>query len=352
MDSKSSKLGFGFLFASVMWSWKNEVWSLSQIKDPIFKTFCFVSVTCVNSQFCGRFCYWKTNRHNFCRSRRRGEETVGCADRRRCCIIGLNSANGRESHSVVEPSLPSCFGKGALVNITRVSLADFQKLGVQVDRGWRFLLPIRKNEVLLSTVVGSLTFSLIGQPIVGVDSTVTWVVVGLCLGIWCLDYISFNNNLTKFCSGIFQNRQRVAVHEAGHFLTAYLLGVRIEGYSVDVWTALKQGRACSGVLFNEQDVFKLLKNNPSYIIVIWLAGIAAEILVFGTTEGGQDDIEQVKLLMKPGEIQDPNQYLRRVIYQAMECLHRHFGAFENLQKAMRSNESLEKCFRVIEENVV
>ncbi|GJD09666.1 Sarcosine/dimethylglycine N-methyltransferase [Galdieria sulphuraria] len=269
---------------------------------------------------------------------------------RRFCVSCSSAASAKESASSEQPSSSSCFGKGKLVNVTRVSLTDFEKLGIQVDRSWRFLLPSRKNESVLSTVIASMTFILIGQPIVGVDSTLTWLVIGIVLGIWGLDNISLNGTVTNFCSGIFQNKQRVAVHEAGHFLTAYLLGVKIQSYSIDVWTALKQGRASSGVLFNQEDVLKLLKYNRSYVVLIWLAGIAAEVLVFGLAEGGSRDIDQIKLLMKPDEVQDFDQFVKRVIYQAMECIRRHSKTFESLQKAMLRNDSVEKCFMEIERN--
>jgi hypothetical protein len=275
--------------------------------------------------------------------------SFSCARCRRqinCCNA---SSSGRDSQ-MGHLASSSCFGKGTVVDVSRVSLTDFQKLGIQVDRNWRFLLPRRKSEVVLSTVIASMTFLIIGQPIVGVDNKLTWLVIGIVLGVWCLDNISWKGTVSNFCTGIFQNRQRVAVHEAGHFLIAYLLGVRVERYSIDAWTALRQGRASSGVLFNEEDVLKCLKYNASHIILIWLAGIAAEILVFGEAEGGVNDIEQVKLLLKPDQIQDIEQYLKRVLYQAMECIKRHFKAFTNLRDAMLRNDSLEKCCWEIEKN--
>ncbi|GJQ09412.1 hypothetical protein GpartN1_g1203.t1 [Galdieria partita] len=288
--------------------------------------------------------------HNALYLRKHCKKTFVCGHSGCFCVSCLNVPSAKETCTDEHPPLSTCFGRGKVVDVTKVSLSDFEKLGIRVDRKWRFLLPSRKNEVVLSTFIGSLTIILIGQPIIGVDSTTTWLVIGIFLGIWCLDNVSFNGTVTNFFSGLFQNRQRVAVHEAGHFLTAYLLGVRIQSYSVDNWTALKQRRASSGVLLNQEDVLKLLKHNRSYIVLIWLAGIAAEVLVFGIAEGGQNDIQQVKLLLSPGEVQDVDQYVKRVIYQAMECIHRHFEIFSSLRYAMLRNESIEECFMEIERN--
>ena len=78
------------------------------------------------------------------------------------------------------------------------------------------------------------------------------VPAALTFGILSLataDTLSWNSRgvsllLDLFASG--EQRQRIINHEAGHFLTAYFLGIPITGYTLTAWEVLKQGQLGRG----------------------------------------------------------------------------------------------------------
>ncbi|XP_065623452.1 uncharacterized protein LOC112018373 isoform X4 [Quercus suber] len=92
------------------------------------------------------------------------------------------------------------------------------------------------------------------------------------------------------------NRRWILVHEAGHLLTAYLMGCPILGVILDPIVAMQMGiQGQAGTQFWDEKMANDLANGrldgtafDRYCMVLF-AGIAAEALVYGEAEGGEND---------------------------------------------------------------
>lgn len=93
-------------------------------------------------------------------------------------------------------------------------------------------------------------------------------------------------------------RERVAYHEAGHFLVGYLMGRLPKAYALGSLDALRNGALpaqggtafCDAALEDEVARGRVASNTVREVGAIALAGVCAEYVRFGDAEGGKDDI--------------------------------------------------------------
>jgi len=191
------------------------------------------------------------------------------------------------------------------------------------------------------------------------------VPAALTFGILSLataDTLSWNSRGVSLLLDLFasaEQRQRIINHEAGHFLTAYFLGIPITGYTLTAWDVIKQGRlGRGGVGFDTKTLtaqpFELEKMRLSLerFCTVWMAGIAAEQMIYGNAQGGAEDRQQLKqALMMSGlpEIGYP-QKERWAQLQATNLLTRHQKSYEALVEAMTARATVEECYAVIQEH--
>lgn len=182
------------------------------------------------------------------------------------------------------------------------------------------------------------------------------------LGLATLDQFGFQGiggNL--IIDGLAQRspeyRQRVLHHEAGHFLVAHQLGIPVQAYSLTAWEALKQGQpGQAGVAFADplQTGAALNQTLIKHYSTIWMAGIAAEQLVFGNAEGGNEDRQKLATLVdwsvntrqisRPQDLQLPE---RLAILDAKNLLKTHWQAYERLVSAMGDRQPLQDCLDLL-----
>ncbi|CAM6039580.1 unnamed protein product [Sphagnum compactum] len=154
-------------------------------------------------------------------------------------------------------------------------------------------------------------------------------------------------------------KRRVLVHEAGHVLVAYLLGCPVRSVVLDAMQALKSGiQGQAGTQFWDESLDRELRQDrltgatlDMYCIVVF-AGIAAEALVYGDAEGGENDENLYKALISqlrppwgPGKMSNQ---ARWAVLQAFNLLKKHRKVLDALVKALGENLALGSLVETIE----
>jgi hypothetical protein len=106
-----------------------------------------------------------------------------------------------------------------------------------------------------------------------------------------------------------------------------------------------------------------MKNYPGSLLVISMAGIVAESLIYGNAIGGASDWpfalsvlnsyhERTKVLLdNPSDYMnddDKDAYLRGAVAKALVLLRLHRNELNNLAKAMREGKTVMECVDIIE----
>jgi hypothetical protein len=218
---------------------------------------------------------------------------------------------------------------------------------------------------LVAITIFTLVMSSLLGPLVDLSPVVPAIAVFGLLGAATLDTLSWQGRggtllldwLARFSP---QHRERVIRHEAGHFLVAHLLEIPITGYTLSAWEAFRQGQpGLGGVSFDSQELnAELEKGLLSAQLVeryctVWMAGTAAEKLVYGNAEGGADDRQKLRILwtqlkrpLSECEIKE-----RWASLQARSLLEAHQPAYEKLVAAMTQAEPVNKCRELIEQAI-
>jgi hypothetical protein len=154
-------------------------------------------------------------------------------------------------------------------------------------------------------------------------------------------------------------RDRILRHEAGHFLVAYFLGIPITGYTLSAWEAFKQGQpGLGGVNFDTEALsadalnFRETRLILDRFCTVWMAGIAAETLVYGSADGGIEDRQKLReALTSLGRSASESQMKERwAERQAQTIIEEHQASYEALVAAMEQRASVADCCRVIQEH--
>lgn len=155
-------------------------------------------------------------------------------------------------------------------------------------------------------------------------------------------------------------RDRVLYHEAGHFLIAQQLEIPVTGYTLSAWEAFRQGQpGQGGVQFDTQQLETELQQGKisaqwlDRYCTVWMAGIAAEQLIYGNSEGGNDDRQKLRqILMRVGiPAMEVMQRERLAILRAKTMLEAQRSAYAALVDAFRERKSPEECYAAIATNL-
>ena len=212
---------------------------------------------------------------------------------------------------------------------------------------------------LIAIGIFAMTLSSLLGPIFNISPVIPAVTTLGIMGLATIDTLSWENKgVTLLLDSLSspQHRQRIVRHEAGHFLAAYFLGFPIAGYTLTAWEAFKQGQpGLGGVIF---DTTALSEKAPDIreirllldrFCTVWMAGIAAETLVYGDAKGGREDRQKIKeALMSAGLSESVYQQKERwALLQAKSLLEKYLDSYEALVKAMEERASVEECSQVI-----
>jgi len=162
-------------------------------------------------------------------------------------------------------------------------------------------------------------------------------------------------------------RKRVAVHEAGHFMVSYLMGVLPVEYTLsaaDAYQKRAEGRGLraavqAGTRFADE-VFKaeiasgsIRARSLDQFTCISLAGIAAELIVFDKAEGGRSDLVQLDALLFALRFspQRAAYQVRWSVFNTMTLLRKHKDTVEELADAMEEGKSIAQCIELLEQRI-
>jgi len=216
---------------------------------------------------------------------------------------------------------------------------------------------------LVAITIFTLVMSSLLGPVFHISPFIPAIATFCILGAATLDTLSWQGRggsilLDWVANFSAEHRDRVLHHEAGHFLTAHLLDIPVTNYTLSAWEAWQQGQpGRGGVSFDiteleaELSQGKLSDQLIDRYCTVWMAGIAAESLVYGNSEGGDDDRRKVQLLwaqLKRSPMQADLKE-RWATLQATTLLQNHSSAYEALVQGMQQRWSVSECKAAIQQ---
>ncbi|KAL8226417.1 hypothetical protein R6Q57_016249 [Mikania cordata] len=185
--------------------------------------------------------------------------------------------------------------------------------------------------------------------------------LAVVLGLSMVDSIFLGGScLAQISSYWPPYKRRILVHEAGHLLVAYLMGCPIRGVILDPIVAMQMGiQGQAGTQFWDENLQNELAEGrltgvafDRYCMVLF-GGIAAEALVYGEAEGGENDenlFRSICLLLEPPlSVAQMSNQARWSVLQSYNLLKWHKHAHTAAVKALENGGSLSVIIRSIEE---
>lgn len=217
------------------------------------------------------------------------------------------------------------------------------------------------NLVAISIFV--MTMSVLLGPLINLSPTVPAIATVTLLGLATVDSLNWQGKggvllldwIARFSP---EYRSRIVRHEAGHFLVAHHLGIPVTGYTLSAWEAFRQGQSGqAGVQVDAQSLeAELQQGNPADPIVdryctVWMAGAAAENLVYGAIQGGADDIQKLRSLLSHLKLSssESQQKERWSALRAKTLLQEHWPIYEELVTAMERRASVTECQQLLDQ---
>lgn len=156
------------------------------------------------------------------------------------------------------------------------------------------------------------------------------------------------------------HKRRIVVHEAGHLLVAYLMGCPIRGVILDPVVAMQMGvQGQAGTQFWDQKMEseiaegRLSGSSFDRYSMVLFAGIAAEALVYGEAEGGENDenlFRSISVLLEPPlSVAQMSNQARWSVLQSYNLLKWHKAAHRAAVEALQVGSPLSIVIRRIEE---
>ncbi|MTJ46883.1 ATP-dependent Zn protease [Dolichospermum sp. UHCC 0259] len=214
---------------------------------------------------------------------------------------------------------------------------------------------------LIAISVFLMTFSSLLGPLIHLSPTIPALATVTFLGIATLDNFSFQGKggtivldlVARFSP---EYKERILHHEAGHFLVAHLLGIAVNDYTLSAWEAWKKGQpGQGGISLEDSELTAQIEKGQitaqmlDRYCTIWMAGIAAETLVFNSAEGGSDDKSKLTEILRVIGFSEAGyqQKQRFHLLQSKTLIQENWDGYQALVAAMRERVSVEECKKVI-----
>lgn len=214
---------------------------------------------------------------------------------------------------------------------------------------------------LIAISVFLMTLSSLLGPLINLSPTIPALTIIGFLGIATLDNFSFQGKggtiVLDWLARLSPTyKERIIHHEAGHFLVAHLLGISVTGYTLSAWEAWRKGQpGQGGVILEDSEIAQQLERGKIGVSMverycnIWMAGIAAEMLVFKSAEGGGDDKAKLNQFLTVLGFEERifEQKQRFHLLQAKNLIQENWESYQSLVDAMRKGVDVEECKKVI-----
>jgi hypothetical protein len=213
---------------------------------------------------------------------------------------------------------------------------------------------------IIAVSIFAMTLSILLGPIFNISPLIPTLTTVAVMGFVTIDTFTWQNQGTNIILGFFasaQERERVLYHEAGHFLTAYLLKIPVTGYTLSAWEAWKAKQlGAGGVMFQPDLLTKKSQNLREFSLmldrfsIVLMAGIAAENVIYGNNQGGDEDKQKLaQALISLGWNQNLYQQKQRwAILQATNLIEQNESSYQALVKAMKARKSVQECHQILE----
>ena len=209
---------------------------------------------------------------------------------------------------------------------------------------------------LVAICIFGMTLSSLVAPLIQVSSTVPILIIFAIVVVTTIDGLLLKSVaatliLDSMAGTSPAYRQRIIQHEAGHFLVAHLLGISIEGYTLSAWESLKQGQSAQGgVVFSAPESNISAQLLKDYCIV-WMAGIAAEKLVYDRAEGGNEDRQKLRgvMFLAGKQQQEITTQENLAAMQAKTLIQTHWQAYQALVISMGDRKTVNDCCTQIDQ---
>lgn len=202
---------------------------------------------------------------------------------------------------------------------------------------------------LLAIAIFALTMSVLIGPAIGLSPIVPAILTIVPLGLYGIYASGWGGQGRSLLMAWWQEtspqqRDRLLHHEAGHFLAAYLLGIKILGYNLSPIAAAKQGQF--GAIGVEVDADLVRHDSLERYCTVWMAGIAAEQYIYQDARGGAEDIRQLR--NATAHLPNPELHQRWALLRARTLIAEHQEAYQALVLQMQQNATVENCYAAID----
>ncbi|OAE31558.1 hypothetical protein AXG93_3415s1180 [Marchantia polymorpha subsp. ruderalis] len=213
----------------------------------------------------------------------------------------------------------------------------------------------RNDAAFLATVVGTTSVIAVvaGQLPGDWGFFVPYLVGGISLGVLAVGSVSpglLQAGIDLFSGSFADSQERVLRHEAAHFLVAYLVGLPIVAYSLDLGKEhvnLVDEKLQKRIYEGQLDSRELDR-----LAVVSMAGLAAEGLKFDKVMGQSADLFSLQRLInrtKPPLSNNDQQNLTRwAVLYAGSLLKNNAKVYEALMEAMKRKAPVAECVEAIE----
>ncbi|NEQ34187.1 MAG: ATP-dependent Zn protease [Leptolyngbya sp. SIO4C5] len=216
---------------------------------------------------------------------------------------------------------------------------------------------------LVAISIFALTMASLLGPLLQVSPVIPAAATVGLLGIVTLDQLSLGGRLGAIViDGLDRTsstyRERILHHEAGHFLIAHLLEIPVVDYTLSPWETWRKGLpGLGGVVFDTsalEEAFaqgQISAQSLNHFCMVWMAGIAAEQIVYGAAAGGDDDRQKLRLVCVNLQIAVSQAAMRErwSLLQAKTLIQQHQAAYSALVQAMAEREPIAVCRQLLRE---